>query len=141
MTLSYRLAESGDAPLFDRVAPGVFDREIDLGLLAEFLRDPRHHIALASDDGVIVGFVSAVDYVHPDKPRQLWINEVGVAPTHRGGGIGKRLIQLIVERGRMLGCTEAWVLTDAGNEPANALYRSAGAEKGAAQILYTVPLS
>ena len=28
-------------------------------------------------DGVaLVGFVSAVDYVHPDKRPQLWINEV-----------------------------------------------------------------
>ena len=49
----------------------MFDRGIDPGLLAEFLVDPRHHLAVAHDDGVIVGFVSAVDYVHPDKPRQL----------------------------------------------------------------------
>ena len=56
---------------------------------AEFLADSRHHLAVAVDEGRVVGMASAVHYVHPDKPPELWINEVGVAPTHRGLGIGR----------------------------------------------------
>jgi len=42
--------------------------------------DPRHHLVVAVEH-VVVGFCSAVDYIQPDKPPELWINEVGVAPT------------------------------------------------------------
>ena len=37
--------------------------------------------------------LSAVHYVHPDKLRpELWINEVGVAASHRRRGLGTRLL-------------------------------------------------
>ena len=61
------------------VLPGVFDNPVDNRLSAEFLADPRHHLVVAIDDGAIIGFASAVHYVHRDKPAELWINEVGVA--------------------------------------------------------------
>ena len=69
---------------------------------------------------------SAVHYVHPDKPPELWINEVGVAPTHRGLGIGRRLLEALFERGRALGCRQAWVGTEASNTAARRLYAAAG---------------
>lgn len=54
---------------------------------------------------------SGIVYVHPDKPLQLFVqlfvNEVGVAGHAQGRGIGKRLVQALLERGRELGCTEA----------------------------------
>jgi aminoglycoside 6'-N-acetyltransferase I len=61
--------------------------------VAEFLRDERHHLAVAIEDETVVGFASGVHYVHPDKPAELWINEVGVAPSHHRRGIGKPLLQ------------------------------------------------
>ena len=137
MALSYRLAGSSDASLFERIAGGVFDHSVELSLLADFLNDPRHHLAVADDDGLIVGFVSAVDYVHPDKPRQLWINEIGVAPDHRGAGVGKKLMQMMIEIGQSLGCTEVWVLTDEKNEPARALYESSGLRSCGAQLIFS----
>jgi ribosomal protein S18 acetylase RimI-like enzyme len=140
LPLQCRLAESSDAAAFSTVAHGVFDKPVDPDLLAEFLDDPRHHIAIADEDGSVVGFVSAVDYVHPDKPRQLFINEVGVAPSHRGRGIAKRLLEMMISHAKSLGCSEAWVLTDAGNVAANALYQSAGAEDAQPQLMYAYPL-
>jgi hypothetical protein len=53
------------------VAAEVFDNPIDADLTAEFLGDARHHLAVAIDDGLVVGFASAIHYVHPDKPPQL----------------------------------------------------------------------
>jgi hypothetical protein len=58
-----------DAGVLGRVVSDVFDDLIDVRRAEEFLADSRHHLAVAVDDGLVVGFVSAVHYVHPDKPR------------------------------------------------------------------------
>ena len=81
MTIEIRVLRQGDEAVLANVAPEVFDNPIDPQMTAEFLADPRHHIAVAIDGGVVVGFASGVHYVHPDKRPELWINEVGVAPA------------------------------------------------------------
>src|SRR5215467_14587873 len=125
--MEIRLLRGSDAAVLDRVAPGVFDDPLDPAATREFLDDPRHHIAVATDAGVVVGFVSAVHYAHPDKPApELWINEVSVAATHQGRGIGKALMAAVLDLARTLRCREAWVLTDRDNERAMRLYASAG---------------
>ena len=127
MTVTIRLLGAGDADLLDRIAPQVFDGRMHPRWSAEFLADPRHHLAVATQDGEIVGMASALHYVHPDKAPQLWINEVGVSPAWQGKGIGRRLIATLLEHARTLECTEAWVLTDdADNHAAHALYARAG---------------
>jgi ribosomal protein S18 acetylase RimI-like enzyme len=127
--IEIRILKPGEEAILAIIAPGVFDEDIDAKLAREFLTDPRHHIVVALDNGVVVGFASAVDYVHPDKPRELWLNEVGTAPTHQGQGIGKRVMRAILEHGRALGCKIAWVLTDTDNNAARALYKSAGGKE------------
>ena len=116
--------------ILDNVAENVFDDPIVESSAREFLGDPRHRLVVALDEDTVVGFVSAVIYVHPDKPApELWINEIGVAPTHQRHGIGKSLIQAILEEAKRSGCSEAWVLTDRSNLPAMAMYKSAGGEE------------
>ena len=117
-----------DLALLMSAADDVFDDRVDENFAREFLNDPRHHIVVALSGGVIVGFASAVHYIHPDKPPELWINEVGVAVSHHRQGIGKAIMKEILQLGRRLGCKNAWVLTDHGNEAANRLYRSAGGQ-------------
>jgi len=90
------------------------------------LHDPRHHLAVAIDAGIVVGFASAVHYVHPDKNPELWINEIGVAPTHRKQGVAAKLLQVLFKVGQDAGCAEAWVLTDRSNSAAMRLYASQG---------------
>jgi ribosomal protein S18 acetylase RimI-like enzyme len=81
-----------------------------------------------------------VHYVHPDKPPELWINEVGVSGAYRDRGIGRQLLETLKTHGRALGCGEAWVLTEPGNAAARALYRAAGGAE--AEIVYvTIPLT
>jgi len=128
VSITYFLADHTSAAIFGRIAPHVFDHAVSSSSVVALLRDERHHIVIASDDHMIVGFVSAVDYFLPDKARELWINEVGVAPGWRGNGIAKRLMALMLEHGRKIGCTEAWVLSEHDNGPANALYRSLASE-------------
>ena len=127
MTVDVRLLRAGDESALERVASDVFDDPVDARRAAEFVADPRHHLAVAIEDCVVVGFVSAVHYVHPDKlAPELWINEVGVAATHRGRGLAKNLLHTILDVARRLGCREAWVLTDRSNAAALHTYASAG---------------
>ncbi|MFL5613195.1 MAG: GNAT family N-acetyltransferase [Gemmatimonadaceae bacterium] len=140
MPLELQLLQPNDARVFDRVADGVFDCPVDPTLEREFLDDPRHHMYVAIADGVVVGMISAVHYVHPDKPAQLWINEVGVAPSHHRQGIGSRLLDAMLEHGRSLGCTEAWLGTEEDNVAARRLYLRV-ASSAAPFILYSFDLS
>lgn len=120
-----KLLSAGDEAVLQAVAPDVFDDPIHPAAAAEFLADPRHHIAVAIDDGVVVGFVSAVHYVHPDKPQpELWINEVSVTETHRRQGIGRRMLDMMLSQAIRLGCSETWVLTHRTNQAAMRLYAS-----------------
>lgn len=117
---------STDLSLLLNAADDVFDNPVDESLAREFLADPRHHIVVALVDGTVIGFASAVHYIHPDKPPELWINEVGVATSHQGKGIGKAIMKEMLKLGGRLGCVNAWVLTDKNNAPANGLYKSVG---------------
>ena len=137
-----RLLGRHDGGVLARCAPDVFDEPIDSRLLEEFLADERHHLAVAVDDDWVVGMASAVHYVHPDKRPQMFINEVGVAPYYRRRGLARRLVQALMDEAKRLGCSEAWVLADASNEPARALYRTVGGEEAdQPSIMFTFPIS
>jgi aminoglycoside 6'-N-acetyltransferase I len=116
----------GDQATLRDLLPEVFDLPLRGDLVREFLGDPRHHLAVAVDHGHVVGFASAVHYIHPDKDAELWINEVGVAPGHRRVGLGKELLRALFRLGRGLGCREAWVLTERDNNAARGLYEALG---------------
>jgi GNAT superfamily N-acetyltransferase len=140
MGADVRILSYKDAAVLAKVAPDVFDNAIDAQAAKAFLHDPNHHIAVAIDGDVVVGFVSALHYLHPDKPRpELWINEVGVASTHQGGGLGKALMQAMLDEARRIGCAEAWVLTDRGNLRATHLYTAAGGTDSE-QVMFTFRL-
>ena len=124
-----RLLGSADASVLNNVASGVFDNAIDTRWTSEFLADPRHHIAVALQGEQVVVMASAVHYVHPDKPPELWVNEVGVAPSYQGMGIGKRLLAALFAHGKSLGCAEAWVGTEESNVAARRLYAAAGGKE------------
>lgn len=126
MDIEIRALGPNDDQLVLHAAAGVFDNEPRATFTAEFLNDPRHHMVVALDAGRVVGFVSAVHYVHPDKEPELWLDEVSVASTHQNRRIGARLMQAMLALGRALGCRCAWVLTDEANTPAMRLYSRAG---------------
>lgn len=141
MTIEIKMLDPGDHAILNNVAPDVFDNATDPTFVAEFLDDHRHHLAVAIDRGQIVGFASGVHYVHPDKPSEMWINEVGVAPTHQGRGLGKAIIQTLLQHAHRLGCREAWVLTDRSNQAAMRLYASTGGEESSEdQVMFTFHL-
>ena len=140
--VAFKVLSAADVQVLDRVAEEVFDNPVSIELAAEFLADPRHHMAVALDGGVVVGMASAAHYVHPDKPAQLFINEVGVAPSHQRRGIASELLRLLLAHGRALGCVEAWVAADEDNAPARALYTKAGGRQEPVHaVIFTFPLA
>ena len=120
-----------DEAVLDSVAPEVFDRPIDPGLTREYLADPRHHLAVAlareaGTDATVVGMASGFHYIHPDKPAELYINEIGVTPACQRQGIGAKLLRALFEHGRGLGCAQAWLARERSNRPAVALFEAEG---------------
>lgn len=138
--MNVRILTSRDAAVLDRVPDDVFDDPVDPALAAEFLADPRHYICVAIEDGLVVGFASAVRYVHPDKPSELWINEVRVSPRYQRRGVGKAVMSHLLAHARAEGCREAWVLTAHDNSAARALYGSVGGSEADAGVMVTFAL-
>jgi aminoglycoside 3-N-acetyltransferase I len=93
-----------------------------------FLREPGHHLLFAYDEsGRPVGMISGVEMTHPDKGTEMFIYELGVAPTARLRGIGTRLVTELAAIARRNGCYGMWVGTEVDNDAALATYRRAGA--------------
>ncbi len=139
--MDIRALKAGDEAILESAGADVFDDSVDPRLAREFLRDPRHHLAVAIDDGRIVGFASGVHYIHPDKPAELFINEVGVAESHQRRGLGQAVVRCLLEEGRRVGCRQAWVLADADNVAAHRLYESAGGKASVMPaVMFEFPL-
>ena len=122
-----RLTEH-DAAIFDRVAEDVFDEPVDPERLAAYLAAPGHLMLVALANGEVVGQIAAVIHRHPDKPTELYIDEVGVTPALQRRGLARRMLDETFALGRTLGCEGAWVGTEHDNHPSRGMYESIGAK-------------
>ena len=117
-----------EAGLLDRVSEDVFDAPIDRGRLGAYVVEPGHLMVVAVADGEVVGQARGMVHRHPDKPTELYIDNLGVTPARRREGVATRMLDELVAWGRELGCKEAWVGTEVDNEAARALYQRRGSE-------------
>ncbi|PSJ58671.1 GNAT family N-acetyltransferase [Kumtagia ephedrae] len=124
MPVEIRQVHPGDEALFERIAADVFDAPVRPGRLSAYLAGPGHIMIVALDDGVIVGQAAGVVHRHPDKPTELYVDEVGVAPARQRQGIARRMLDELFAIGRSLGCEEAWVGTEPDNVPARRFYET-----------------
>ncbi len=113
-----------NSSLLGNLAPEVFDEKIHPEFLSAFVNDERHTMFLAVERECVVGMASAVEYFHPDKAPQLWINEVGVASTHRRRGIGRQLVLAMIAEAEERKCTYAWLGTEDDNDSGKACFSS-----------------
>jgi GNAT superfamily N-acetyltransferase len=60
---------------------------------------------------------------------QGWIAGVGVAPPHRGTGVGKALMRAAIEQARGRGIRDLWLEVLVQNEPAIGLYEQLGFDR------------
>jgi len=129
--VSYHRVTPADASLFDNIAPEVFDEPVHPERVRAYLANPNSLLLLAvaeTESGkLVVGQCMGVVNMHPDKPNDLFVDEVGVTPAYHRQGIAETLMQQMFAWGRERGCVEAWVGTELDNEPAKGLYRKLGA--------------
>jgi GNAT superfamily N-acetyltransferase len=139
--IDIRLLGRDEADILLAADPDVFDHPVRRDYAEAFLADPDSLIAVAMHYGKVVGMASAFTYRHPDKARQMFINEVGVATPYHRRGIAAAMLRRLLEAARSLGCIEAWVATEEGNSPARALYRSLGGQEDASRaVIFTYGL-
>ncbi|MFN3144151.1 MAG: GNAT family N-acetyltransferase [Paracoccaceae bacterium] len=134
--ISIRLLGPADAAVLDRVADEVFDGPVRADWVRAFLDAGNHLIAVAVAGETVVAMATGVIYVHPDKPPQLWVNEVATDPAWQRRGLATRCLQRLLAGARARGCAEAWLATETDNAPARALYRAMAAEETEGIVVY-----
>lgn len=115
---------SENSNILDSVAEGVFDAEIQPDLLAAYLADPKNFMFVAVSNGVVIGQARGMNHLHPDAATELYIDNLGVAPSHQRKGIATALMQALIASGTNDKVTEIWLGTEQDNAQAVGFYRS-----------------
>jgi len=104
---------------------------IDIKLLAEncrnLLSEVNSHILVAEIKGDVVGFVNFTTrktILH--RGLSGLIDELVIAKSYRGKGIGMQLLSSAIKKSRQLGCCEVEVSTEKTNTRAREFYRQCG---------------
>ena len=129
----------GDEALLECVAVDVFDEAIDANWLAAYLAEENHYMIVAVKNGEVVGQIRAVIHKHPDRPDELYIDNLGVTPSLQRQGIASKLLNVVLELGKKLGCEDAWLATERDNIQAKGFYESYGV-KAEAMVFYLFKL-
>lgn len=112
----------------------VFDDTFSPERLARRAGVEGHLLVVAVDGDRTVGQVAGIVQHLAHKPSELHLENVGVAPSHRGRGIAAAMVAEALAWGRELGCDEAWAATEVDNDAANELYASLGSQADPALI-------
>lgn len=117
----------------------AFDPEVETGaqlvdsyvpFMLERAERPGAHLIVAELDGAVVGFVTALvqPRAEPDDPDlvHVEIGELSVLESHRGQGLGHRLIEAAAQVGTDGGATSLRVKVRAANTGARRLYAREG---------------
>jgi ribosomal protein S18 acetylase RimI-like enzyme len=130
-----RLGPGDDANVL--AAGDLFDRRPLPSATSDFLQRPDHYLLVAYDDtDAPVGFITGVVLLHPDKGREMFLYELGVATSHRRRGFARALIAALVEAARAAGCYGMFVLTEDDNAAARATYAACHARDEGSQRMY-----
>lgn len=88
---------------------------------------PTTMVFLAYSDGVAIGLAVCFRGFSTFAAKPLInIHDLVVLSTHRGRGIGRRLIEAVAEKGRLLDCCKLTLEVLENNQRARRLYDSAG---------------
>ncbi len=117
--------EEREAQRFD----AAFDETVDPHLVARYLADERHHLVAAYADGEPAGIATATEILRPDKPPELFLNELVVIPAFRRRGVAGSLLAELKRLAAERGCIAIWVLTEEDNEGGMSTYRAAGGRR------------
>jgi ribosomal protein S18 acetylase RimI-like enzyme len=109
--------------------------EVQGALVAGLRAHPQRLIRLALYGGSVVG--AAVCFLgfstFSAQPR-LNVHDLCVLPAHRGQGVGRRLMEAVLEAARRAGCSGVTLEVRSDNAVAQRLYRSLGFGAGSAPM-------
>ncbi len=119
------LLEPGDEALLGAATKALDNTDLCGERAAFLLAEPTFLCIVAHDNGEIMGRVYG-HVLHRPKRTDFLIYEIDVLPAHQKKGVGRALLDHLNALCRERGYGESWVLTEADNTAANALYASAG---------------
>jgi len=109
----------------------VADVSLDPADVAALVSDERSYLIAAYVDERPVGLVYGYRFPRLDGPRpMMFLYEAGVLEEFRRRGIGRALVEELKRFAEESDCRKMFVPTQASNEAAMALYRSAGGAEG-----------
>lgn len=117
-------------------ASSLFDETVVEERARRFLADDGHHCLVAYVESQPVGFVTGVAVHHPDKDTEMLLYELGVDAAWRGRGIGRALVGALRDLAAERGMRGVWVLAEPDDEVALRTYRSAGASREDAAVVF-----
>ena len=96
--------------------------------LTAILNNPEvGEILVARHDGQIVGMVNLLYTVSTALgARVALLEDMVIAPSMRGSGLGSQLLAAAIEHAKQRGCLRITLLTDADNDAAHAFYQKQG---------------
>lgn len=94
----------------------------------ELLSSENIHFFIAASGDEIAGMLTLVLYLIPTG-KKLWIEDVVVDSSHRGEGLGEKLVEAALDFARSLGATEVRLTSRPARIAANKLYQKIGFEK------------
>ena len=103
--------------------------------LLESISDPNNHYIVTITDGIIVGYCGYWGIAGEGH-----IYNVAVKESHRGQGIGYRMLDYLITQARSRGITSLTLEVRQSNEPAIQLYKKLGfIEAGIRKEFYSNP--
>ena len=143
--MEIRFAETRDIPgminlllqvgeVHHRIRPDLFRagaQKYDEQTLARMLTDDTRPIFVAVEDGKVLGYCFCILQVRENDPvllddRTLYIDDLCVDETARGGHIGTQLYRFTLDYARRRGCYNVTLNVWAGNDSAMRFYEAIG---------------
>jgi ribosomal protein S18 acetylase RimI-like enzyme len=125
-TLRLRALEDSPAAFGSTLADALKLSDADWQERLQGLSADRDLPLFASCDGTLAGLAWG-RFEAPD-PERAWLFHMWVAPEYRGLGIGRRLVDAVLEWARACGARVVELDVTCGNAAAEGLYRAAGFE-------------
>ncbi len=112
-----------DIPILTKMEQACFTDPWTEEMLSDCLRYPIYNCFLAEEGGQVCGYCTLIVVCEDAE-----VGNIAVAPSYRGRGIAKLLMEKMHERARERGATQAFLEVRVSNAPAISLYKKFGYE-------------
>jgi GNAT superfamily N-acetyltransferase len=136
MTIQIEFATAADLPYMADLLAELFalekdfhpDRDKQIKGLRTILDEPElGKLFVLRVDGKVAGMANALFTISTaEGGRALLLEDVIVSREHRGSGLGRQLVEYVLNWAKLRGIVRITLLADRENQPAQAFYRKLG---------------